>query len=220
MENFYKKIKKDDQNSMKNPNFNVHHMEAPFRLIIVGASGSGKTNTSLNIINAFAGTFYNIIIVTKNADEPLYNFLKEKLNGRVQILEGVLNVPKVDEFNKKEPSLVIFDDLVLDDQRRIADFYIRCRKLNVSVMFLSQAYFLIDKVIRQNVNYIILKRVSSMRNLRIIASDFGLSADADKIIRLYKSVISSPDIVDFFMIDCIKSQFRKNFEVINEGVDL
>ena len=47
-----------------NPNFETQHISVPFRIGIIGASGSGKSNTVLNIIAQFSETFNRIIIFT------------------------------------------------------------------------------------------------------------------------------------------------------------
>jgi hypothetical protein len=209
--NFYKKMPKDMKLEALNPNYHIHKLNVPFRMIICGASGSGKTLTALNLINAFQNTFYKIIIITKNKDEPLYNYLKSKLKDDVVICEGINEIPELDSFDKEFPTLIIFDDLVLDDQKKIAQYYIRARKLNVSCMFLSQSYFMIDKLIRQNVNYIIFKKISGLRDLKLICSDFCLGKSIDDVVKYYKECVAG-DITNFLLIDIDKTTFRKNFE--------
>ena len=104
-------------------------------MLIIGASGSGKTMTLINLLRAFSGTFQNINIITKNADEPLYNFVadkfkkinddfnnpvsksKKKHNFNVVISEGLNTLPKLDSYDKNE-SLVILDDLVLEKKSK------------------------------------------------------------------------------------------------------
>ena len=48
---WYKKIPKKYLPKQHNPHFETHHIKLPFRMIIAGNSGSGKTQTLLNIIN-------------------------------------------------------------------------------------------------------------------------------------------------------------------------
>jgi ABC-type lipoprotein export system ATPase subunit len=90
MKNWYdhKDMKKYLKES-HNPHFDKHHIKVPFRACIVGSSGAGKTSTLLTLISLMPDTFEKIVIVTKNKDEPLYNFLYEKTggkNGNVKIL--------------------------------------------------------------------------------------------------------------------------------------
>jgi Ni2+-binding GTPase involved in maturation of urease and hydrogenase len=75
-----------------NPNFKSHGMKVPFRAIIIGASGSGKTNIVLNLISQMKNTFNKIEIYTRNKAEPLYELLELKIESNMlEIREGLDN---------------------------------------------------------------------------------------------------------------------------------
>jgi len=220
MENFYNKIPKDMHLKSINPNYDLHKMKIPARILIVGSSGSGKTQTLMNIIKIFNNTFMNIVICTKNADEPLYNWLKTKIKiDQLQIFEGIENIPDLDSFNKKENNLIVFDDLILDDLKKISGYFIRARKLNISCIFISQSYYSQNKdfkIIRRNINYLIIKKVSSVKELNLISREYSISLDKNQFIKLYDDITSKFE--SFLMIDCDASddkKFRHNFEVIS-----
>jgi len=122
-------------------------------MCIVAPSGSGKTNFLLNLIKVFSqgkGTFADITIITANKDEPLYNYLEGEFD-QIQIKEGVHSTPKLDDMDKKYNHLVVWDDLVLSkDLKGVENYYMRARKQNCSVVFLSQSYYDIPKFIRKN----------------------------------------------------------------------
>ena len=42
--NMYEKIPKEYLDKVDNPNFHLHQLKLPFRMVIVAPSGSGKTN--------------------------------------------------------------------------------------------------------------------------------------------------------------------------------
>lgn len=201
--NMYEKIPKHLLVKAENPNYDLHKLKLPFRAVVNAPSGSGKTNFVINLIGLFSygkGTFADITILTRNSDEPLYNFLKEK-DDRIVIKEGLVHLPPLDKFDKDENHLVIFDDLVLTkDQSRIEQYYIRARKLNVSVMYLSQSYFRIPKVIRLNCNYmIILKLSGSKRDLNAILGEFGMGLEREELLALYDYATAekfSPLVID------------------------
>jgi hypothetical protein len=87
------------------------------------------------------GTFSTITIITRNKDEPLYKWILTKTD-QIVIKEGLSNTPKLDDFDKEKNHLVVWDDLVLSkDLSRVEEYYLRARKLNVSVIFISQSYF-------------------------------------------------------------------------------
>jgi len=93
--NFYTRIPKETD-EQKHDIF-----ELPFRMLIIGPSGSGKTNGALNIIKSLNGIFVDVTIITRNSNEPLYQYLKEKLKEQCNIFEGIENTPAVDTFDKR-----------------------------------------------------------------------------------------------------------------------
>lgn len=189
IENLYEKIPKELLDKVENPNFNIHNLKLPFRMCIVAPSGSGKTNFLVNLLSMFSvgkGTFASINIITKNADEPLYKWVKGK-SDQIVIKEGLTNTPPLDKFDKELNHLVVWDDLVLSkDLSMVENYYIRARKLNVSVIFISQSYFKIPKIIRNNCSYMVLLKLSGNREVNMILSEFGLGVSKEELIELYE----------------------------------
>jgi DNA polymerase III delta prime subunit len=202
-----------------NPHFDKHHITIPFRMIIAGSSGSGKTSTLLNLIHNMNDTFERIHIVTKNADEPLYCFLEDKLKeANFKITEGVHTLPDLDEMDKTQNNLIVLDDLCNETakaQRPICDYVIRCRKKNCSFIYISQSYYQVPKLIRDNINYLILKQVSSMRNLTCIMREASLGIDKKELKAIYQD--ATKDKMGFLMIDLDgpkEQRFRSGFDEI------
>ena len=218
MENYYKRsdIKKFLSNQ-DNPNINLHSLDKlPFRMVVVAPSGSGKTNFIMNLLQKFSpgkGTFNTITVITRNKDEPLYNYLEEKTKKQVKILEGVQNIPKLDSFNKDDQHIVIFDDLVLEkDQTKMNEFYIRGRKRGISMVYLSQSFFKIPKVIRTNCNYFVILKLSGKRDLNLIMSEFELGITKKDLLRMYEFATKEKFSVLLIDVEAPKEErFRKNF---------
>lgn len=213
--NFYEHIPKEMLVEAENPNYHLHNLKLPFRAAIVAPSGSGKTNFLINLIHLFSqgkGTFASITIVTRNKDEPLYNFLASK-SDQIQIKEGMHSLPELDKMDKDFNHLVVLDDLVLTkDQSRIENYYIRARKLNCSVIYISQSYFRIPKIIRQNLTYLILLKLSGERELKLILSEGGLGLDRDQLLALYN--YATAEKFSVLLIDYespVDRRYRKNF---------
>jgi hypothetical protein len=192
--NFYEVIPKKYLNKPDNPNFNIHNIETPFRMCVVAPSGSGKTNFLLNLIKVFSqgkGTFADIHICTANKDEPLYNWLTAE-NDQIKITEGINSTPKLDDMDKDYNHLVIWDDLVLSkDLSSVEKYYIRARKLHCSVIFLSQSYYDIPKIIRKNSSYLVIMNLGgSKRETTAILNEWGQDLDKDELNAIYKDCTS------------------------------
>jgi len=216
MINFYKVMPKDMIVEAKNPNYHLHRFKLPFRAVVVAPSGSGKTNWLINFIHLCCqgcdGTFADISIITRNKNEPLYDYLTTK-SDQISIREGLSNLPPLDKFDKKENHLVVLDDLVLSkDLSPVENYYIRARKLNVSVIFISQSYFLIPKIIRNNCSYLILLKLSGDREVNLILKESGLGLDKEQLLKMYLEATKfkfSPLIID--KEEEPHSRFRKSF---------
>lgn len=218
MINFYEVLPKQLK---KKPKFDKNtNMSIPFRLICVGSSGAGKTNWILNLIKLQSGTFERIIVFTKNKSEPLYQYLEMKLpSDQFEIYEGIENIPDVDTFKEsKEAILCIFDDLMLEkNQKIIEEYFIRGRKVagGISCCYLSQSFVKIPMTIRRNVSYVILKKISSMKDITMILKNYSLECSREAIINMYNKATAKQ--TDFLLVDLdadTENRFRHNFKQI------
>ena len=98
----------------------------PYRILITGGSGSGKTNTLLNIINE-QEDIDKIYLYAKDLSQPKYEFLIR--NGENAGIKHVNNSKRfiecsntmddvyenIDYYNpsRKRKVLIIFDDMLL-----------------------------------------------------------------------------------------------------------
>ena len=71
--------------------------------------------------------------------------------------------------------MIVFDDIIADImtnkkfQAIIKELFIRCRKLNISLVFITRSYFSVPKYVRLNsTNYLIMK-INNKRELQDIA---------------------------------------------------
>jgi len=194
--NFYDIIPKKYLDDIKNPNENLHNIKIPFRMCVVAPSGTGKTNFLLNLLKVFSqgqGTFADITIVTRNKDEPLYNFLSGE-HDQIQIKEGMHSTPKLDDMDKKYNHLVVWDDLVLSKNlNSVEEYYMRARKKNCSVIFLSQSYYDIPKFIRKNSSYLVLLDLGgSKREQNAIMNEWSSDLEKEELQCIYNDAVSVP----------------------------
>ena len=141
----------------------------PFRILIIGGSGSGKTNALLNLIKE-QDDIDKIYLYAKDLSEPKYEFLIKKRedvgikycndpNAFIECSNTMDDVyENIDDYNpnRKRKILILFDDMIADImtnkkfQSMIKELFIRYRKLNISLVFITQSYFSVPKDVRLN----------------------------------------------------------------------
>ena len=217
---WYKKIPERFLLKSHNPHYDIHHIKLPFRMIICGSSGSGKTQTLLSLIYNMPDTFENIFICLKLKDEPLYLYIDEKLGKKgLKILEydkdGLVDL---DKLNKEQQTLIVMDDLIgVKNQRPMEEFFLRARKKNCSLIYISQSYYAIPKMIRNNMTYLIIKQISSMKNLTMISREFDVDLTKETLVKMYND--ATKDKQNFLLMDLESApseRFRKGFNEIYE----
>lgn len=208
--NMYEVIPDKYLPKVENVNKHLHNFNLPFRCCISAPSGSGKSNFLINLIRLFCagkGTFADITIVTRNKDEPLYNWLEDQ-SSSIQIVEGLQNIPNLDKMDKRENHLVIFDDLLLNkDQTPMINYYIRARKLNCSVCYLSQSYYDIPPIIRKNSNYMIILKLGGPKETKSILREFAFDVSKQQLINMF--TFATNEKLSPFIIDVEGDKFHK-----------
>ena len=128
----------------------------PYRIIIIGGSGLGKTNALINLINE-ENDIDKIYLYARDLSEPKYEYLIKKredagikhLNNPNAFIECSNTMDDVyeniNDYNpiRKRKKLIVFDDMIADImtnkrfQAIIKELFIRCRKLNISLVFIT-----------------------------------------------------------------------------------
>ena len=204
-------------------------------MLIIGLSGSGKTNSLLHLIDKFHPT-EKIYLCTKDTDEEKYQYL---INKREQVGIKKLNDPHafigysndmndvledINNYNKNRDKkvLIIFDDMIADIMRSdkfkaiVKGLFIRCRKLNISIVFITQSYFRTPKDARLNSTHYILMKISNKKELKSIAEENSGHLDFKGFLKIYNYCTNEP--YSFMMFDT-RPTARVTFkEKINEPI--
>ena len=209
----------------------------PFRMLIIGPSGSGKRNILLHLINNFH-PIDKIYLFAKDTDEKKYQYLINKreqagiknLNDPHAFIEyssdmnGVLD--DINNYNKNRDKkvLMIFDDMIADIMRSekfkaiVKERFIRCRKLNISIVFIMQSYFRTPKDARLNSTHYILMKILNKKELKSIAEENSGHLDFKDFLKIYSYCTKEP--YSFMLLDTRPTArviFKKNF---NEPINL
>jgi primosomal protein N' len=79
IQNLYETLPKEYQEKQETyATYNQIQISTPFRMLIVGASGSGKTNALINLIRDM-NAFDMYYLYAKNIQEPLYRYFIDTL---------------------------------------------------------------------------------------------------------------------------------------------
>ena len=117
------------------------------------------------------------------------------------VLEDINNYNK----NKDKKVLIIFDGMIADIMRSekfkaiVKEIFIRCRKLNISIVFITQFYFRTLKDARLNSTHYILMKISNKKELKSIAEENSGHLDFKDFLKIYNYCTNEP--YSFMMVD-------------------
>ena len=128
--------------------------------------------------------------------------------------------------NRQRKVLIVFDDMIADImtnkkfQSVIKELFIRCRKINISLVFITQFYFSVPKDVRLNSTYYFIMKINDKRELQNIAINHSADIDYKDFIKIYRECTKEP--YNFLTIDATLPstntlRFRKNlFDTKND----
>jgi len=186
---------KSDKNKYRNK-----YAEAPqwpFRMLIVGPSNCGKTNLLMNLIYDYLD-YDKLYVYARDLEEGKYQDLQECFTDTPDVIfsSDPTEIVSVDSLDTDEQNLIIIDDFVLDDQKGITTLFIRGRKKNASIIYLTQSYYKVPKIIREQCDYIALFKNPSSKDINLILNEYGLNKETKK---LYQKATEKR--FNFFLID-------------------
>ncbi len=217
--NHFLKINKLDENKISNPQIANTGIELPTRILLNGPSGSGKNNVVMEFLKRTPNVFDEIHVAAKNVDQPFYVYLKKKIPEECYFEYGVGEIPCVDDFDPSLNRLLIVDDYANDKvaQKQCIDWWIRGRHKKFTCLFLTQSFHRgCDKVIRAQCDYIIITKVNSARDLKLIISEFPVDIEYKELLNIYTQCTKK--MGDFLLIDLVRCNIRHNFlQVVHES---
>ena len=193
-----------------NPN-SPYIPDHPCRILTIGGSRSGKTNTLLNLTNN-QPDIDKIYLYAKDPYEDKYQFLIKK---RESIGINHFNDPKafiefsndmegvqknINDYNldKENKTLTVFDDMIADmiNSKKlnsiVTELFIRGRKLNIYLGFITQPYFKVPKDVKLNTTHFFTMRIPNRKELQQIAIIRSSDIDFKDFIKIYKKCTNTP----------------------------
>ena len=224
-----------------NENKKEHNLNWPniadnsYRILIIGGSGTGKTNALLNLINN-QQDIDKIYLYAKDPYENKYQYL---INKRERVGINHLNDPKAfieysndihDVYKNIDPNienkiLIVFDDMIADmiNNKKlnsiVTELFIRGRKLDISLIFITQLCFKVPKDVRLNTSHFFIMKIPDKRELQQVAINHSSDINTKNFIEIYRKCTDKT--YSFLVIDTTLPsnnplRFRKNFNTTND----
>ena len=126
----------------------------------------------------------------------------------------------IEEYNpNKKKVLIVFDYMIADmiNNKKlssiVAELFIRGRKRNIRIVFITQSYLKVPKDVRLNSTHIFIKKIPNKRELQQSALNHSSDIDFKDCIKIYKKCTAEPYSVlvnDTTLPSDDALRFRKN----------
>ena len=173
-----------DSNSDKTNSYKQLYKYMPddtFRLLICGASGSGKINLRYHMLMKPLVYYDQIHLYAKNLEQDKYQDMIKNLNeisqsvGYDVLVCSCDKIIPVENRENEAQKIVIFDDFVCEkNQKPLIDYFIRGRHKNCSVIYLSQSFYGTPKDIRLNCSHFSVYEFPSSNERNLISRELGV----------------------------------------------
>ena len=170
-----------------------------------------KNKCVINLINN-QPDIDKIYLYAKDPYEKKYQYL---INKREKVGLNHFNDPKafmeysndmtdvyknIEDYNpiKKRKVLIIFDDMIVDMINNnklnpiVTELFIRGRKLNISIVFITQSYFKVPKDVRLNSTHFFIMKIPNKRELQQSALNNSSDIDFKDFMNIYKKSTKEP----------------------------
>ena len=205
VKNWYEKLPtKLKQTSKVDTNFKKHGIQPRSMIVCIGGTGSGKTNSLLELLSRKNDAFYEIIVFTgSTADEPIYNLLEQKCGA--EVYSDIDELPELKSFedDKQREKLIVFDDFInlpTKKMKKINEYLTSGRKFGFSCFVMAQNYTSVSKVVTRNAHYFILFKLNDNRTIDCILRNHNIEGvDSEEFKEMYRKATAEPR--NFFLID-------------------
>ena len=148
----------------------------------------------------------------KDLSKPKYEFLIKKCknagtkhlnnpNAFIECSTAMDDVyENINDYNpsRKRKILIVFVDIIVDImtnekfQAMIKELFIRCRKLNISLVFITQSYFSVPKEVRLNSTHYLIMKINPRKELQNVAINHSANIDYKDFIKIYREYTKEP----------------------------
>ena len=104
----------------------------------------------------------------------------------------------IDDYSPNRKRKVLIDDMISDImtnkkfQAIIKELFIRCRKLNISLVFIALSYFFVPNVVRFSSTHYLIIKINNKKELQNIAINHSVDIDYKGFIKIYRECTKEP----------------------------
>ena len=106
----------------------------------------------------------------------------------------------IDEYNidKERKILIVFDDMIADmiSNKKlnsvVTELFMRGRKWNISLAFITQSYFKVPKVVRLNTTHFFIMKIPNKRELQEISRTHSSDISTKDFVNIYRECTAKP----------------------------
>ena len=122
--------------------------------------------------------------------------------------------------DKENKILIVFEDMTADMIHNknldsiVTELIIRGRKLNISLVFITQSYFKFPKDVRLKTTHFFIAKISNKRELRDIAINHSSDISTEDFTNIYRKCTAEPHsflVNDTTLASDNLLRFRKSF---------
>ena len=213
--------------------------KVPFRALIFGPSGSGKSVLLVSLIlDIYRDVFSRVFVFSPSVNHdsiwlPVKKYVKEELNvseereqcffenyNSEDLMKIIDTQTKIIKYlkDKKEKKLynilVILDDIadspeIARHNKLLQSLYVRGRHAGISVITASQKAFILHPVIRVNATQLFIFRLRNRKELDSIVEELSALADAKTILDIYHT--ATAEDFNFLYVDLMKKNINEMF---------
>ena len=135
----------------------------------------------------------------------------------IEYSDDMQNVYKnIDEYNihKDCQMLIVFDDMIADminnikSNSVVTELFIRGRKINIYLAFITQSYFKVPKEVRLNTTHFFIMKVPNKRELQQIATNHSSDIDFNCSNKPYSFLVNDTTLASDNPLRFTKSLFN------------
>ena len=213
--------------------------KVPFRALIFGPSGSGKSVLLVSLIlDIYRDVFSRVFVFSPSVNHdsiwlPVKKYVKENLNVNDEkeqcffeeyktedLMKIIDTQTKITKYlkEKKEKKLynilVILDDIadapeIARHNKLLQSLYVRGRHAGISVITASQKALILHPVIRVNATQLFIFRLRNRKELDSIVEELSALADAKTILEIYHT--ATAEDFNFLYVDLMKKNINEMF---------